>query len=159
MMNNFSFIFNSIRTNGSFPMIAHSIESCVEQLIPEQTNKIIKMILCSPHTRPIPNQKVISHTTIWRTMKKEICILIICKWFKIFNPVTVSSYYIFDNRDNKIKILLNYILFTYEFMFTKNGIQNVKNSHKRSSENPNAIKESNFQPQSSLNIWCGIETS
>jgi hypothetical protein len=48
------------------------------------------------------------------------------------------------------------ILFTDEATFTRDGINNNRNSHRWSHENPNAIVETDFQHHFSANVWYGI---
>lgn len=52
--------------------------------------------------------------------------------------------------------LVPHILFTDEATFTRDGINNNRNSHVWSDENPHAIVESNFQHRFSVNVWCGM---
>jgi len=51
---------------------------------------------------------------------------------------------------------LPYILFTDEATFTRNGINNTRNSHNLAQDNPHATVETNFQTRFSVNVWCGI---
>jgi len=52
--------------------------------------------------------------------------------------------------------LLPLILFTDEATFTRNGINNTRNSHRWSHENPHGNVETNFQLRFSINVWCGM---
>jgi len=45
------------------------------------------------------------------------------------------------------------ILFTDEATFTRNGINNARNSHRWSHENPLGTVETNFQRRFSINVW------
>jgi len=51
--------------------------------------------------------------------------------------------------------LLPSILFTDEATFSRNGINNTRNSHRRSHENPHGTVKTNFQ-RFSINVWCGM---
>ena len=52
--------------------------------------------------------------------------------------------------------LLPLILFIDEATFTRNGINNTRNSHRWSHENPHGTVETNFQRRFSINVWCGM---
>jgi hypothetical protein len=52
--------------------------------------------------------------------------------------------------------LLPYILFTDEATFTRNGINNTRNSHNWAQENPHATVQTNFQTRFSVNVWSGM---
>lgn len=51
---------------------------------------------------------------------------------------------------------LDYILWTDEATFTPNGVFNSKNFVYWSDRNPHLVRETNFQRQWSINIWCGL---
>jgi hypothetical protein len=48
------------------------------------------------------------------------------------------------------------ILFTDEATFTRDGINNNRNSHRWSHKKPNAAVETDFQYRFSADVWCGI---
>ena len=50
--------------------------------------------------------------------------------------------------------LLPLILSTDEGTFTRNVINNTRNSHRWSHENPHGTVETNFQRHFSINVWC-----
>jgi hypothetical protein len=52
--------------------------------------------------------------------------------------------------------LLGVILFTDEATFTRDGVNNPRNVHKWSHDNPHATTVTNFQRRFSLNVWCGV---
>ena len=52
--------------------------------------------------------------------------------------------------------LLPLLLFPDETTFTLNGINNTRNSHRRSDKNPHGNVETNFQCRFSINVWCGV---
>jgi hypothetical protein len=52
--------------------------------------------------------------------------------------------------------LLPLIPFTDEATFTRNGINNTRNSHRWSHENPHGTVETNLQRRFSINVWCGM---
>lgn len=48
------------------------------------------------------------------------------------------------------------ILSVDEAIFTRNGINNFRNTHVWAIDNPHAIKRTNFQHRFSVNVWAGI---
>ena len=51
---------------------------------------------------------------------------------------------------------LQFVLFTDEASFTRDGISNSRNNHVWDEENPHAIVESHHQQRFAVNIWAGI---
>jgi len=54
------------------------------------------------------------------------------------------------------RLLLPLILFTREATFTRNGINNTRNSHRWYHENPHGTVETSFQRRFSINMWSGM---
>ena len=52
--------------------------------------------------------------------------------------------------------LLSVILFTDEASFTLDGINNSRNLHMWSHDNPNKTSVTKFQRRFSVNVWCGL---
>lgn len=52
--------------------------------------------------------------------------------------------------------ILSNIIFTDEASFTRDGINNTRNSHSWAHENPHEVIEHNFQNRFSVNVWAGI---
>ena len=52
--------------------------------------------------------------------------------------------------------LLSVILFTDEASFTRDGINNSRNVHTWSHENPHETRVTNFQRRFSVNVCCGV---
>jgi len=52
--------------------------------------------------------------------------------------------------------LLSVILFTDEASFTRDDINNTRNVHTWSHENPHETRVTNFQRKFSVNVWCGL---
>ena len=52
--------------------------------------------------------------------------------------------------------LLSVILFSDEASFTRNGVNNLRNVHTWSHDNPHETRVSNFQRRFSVNVWCGV---
>ena len=48
------------------------------------------------------------------------------------------------------------ICFTEEAHFTRDGVNNKRNSHLWYRDNPHGIVENNYQHRFSVNVWCGV---
>ena len=51
--------------------------------------------------------------------------------------------------------MLSVILFTDEASFTRDGINNTRNLHTWSHDNPHETRVTHFQRRFSVNVWCG----
>ena len=52
--------------------------------------------------------------------------------------------------------ILSVILFSDEASFTRDGVNNVRNVHKWSHDNPHETSVSNFQRRFTVNVCCGV---
>ena len=52
--------------------------------------------------------------------------------------------------------LLSRMLVTDESCFTRNGINNYRNTHSRDDENTHTTVTTHYQHTFSLNVWCGL---
>jgi len=52
--------------------------------------------------------------------------------------------------------LLSVILFSDEASFTRDGVNNVRNVHSWSHENPHETSVTKFQRRFSVNVWSGV---
>ena len=52
--------------------------------------------------------------------------------------------------------LLGVILFTDEASFTRDGVNNSRNVHTWSQDNPHETTVTTFQSRFSVNVWCGV---
>jgi len=48
------------------------------------------------------------------------------------------------------------ILFSEKAHFTRDGVNNTRNSHLCDRNNPHGTVESNYQRCFSVNVWCGV---
>ena len=51
--------------------------------------------------------------------------------------------------------LLSVILFS-DASFTRDGVNNLRNAHTWSHDNPHETSVTNFQRRFSVNVWCGV---
>ena len=52
--------------------------------------------------------------------------------------------------------MIRNILFTDEAHFTRDGVNNTRNSHLWDRDNPHGIVESNYQQLFAVNVWCDV---
>jgi len=52
--------------------------------------------------------------------------------------------------------LLCVILFSDEASFTRDGVNNLRNVHTWSHDNPHETSVTNFQGRFTVNVWCGV---
>ena len=52
--------------------------------------------------------------------------------------------------------LLSVILFSDEASFTRDGVNNLRNVHTWSHDNPHGTSVTNFQRRFTVNVWCGV---
>ena len=124
----------SLRENGCLPSFALHSEREIVRTINVQEN-ILDMVQRSPR---LSTRVGLSRMNVWRTLHEENLYLYLCHWVKAHPE------------------LLNAILFTDEASFTRDGINNSRNVHTWSHENPHETRVTNFQRRFSLNVWCGV---
>ena len=52
--------------------------------------------------------------------------------------------------------MLSVILFSDEASFTRDGVNNLRNVHMWSHDNPHETSLTNFQRRFTVNVWCGV---
>jgi len=52
--------------------------------------------------------------------------------------------------------MIRNILFTDEANFTRDGVNNTRNSHLWDRDSPHGTVESNYQNRFPVNVWCGV---
>ena len=96
-------------------------------------------------TRRLAARIGVSRTHVWRTLHED--------GLYPFHPHPMQNLHPVDNAMSLefcywlriIRQLLPLILLTDEANFTRNGINNTRNSHRWSHENPHSTVETNFQ--------------
>jgi len=150
-------VFNTLRECGTLPGARVSSERARKQNMEEQEN-ILHMVQCSPTTStPRLSARIgVSRTHVWRTLHED--------GLYPFHPQPVQ---ILHPWDSAIRLefchwlhinhqLLPLILFNDEDTFTRNGINNTRNSHRWSYEIPHGTLETHFQRHFSINMWCSM---
>lgn len=153
----FTSVFRCLRTNGSFPSHSYSLERPQRHQVNVEEN-VIRQIQRSPctSTRRISFRTGLTQSKVWRILKKEK--LYPFHYQKVQNllprDLQIRLQFCHWLEDNYDKV--NFILFSDEATFTRNGIFNSRNSHLWSVENPYCTTETSFQHRFHVNIWCGI---
>ncbi|KAJ4426346.1 hypothetical protein ANN_27160 [Periplaneta americana] len=150
-------VFTKLRETDAVPSSHISSERVNEQNV-DEVEDIIQLVERSPatSTRRISARIGVPHTRVWRTLRMhgfyphhlqriqhlragdEGRRLQFCRWLLVNRRV------------------IPFLLFTDEATFTRDGINNTRNSHQWSEENPHAIVEIHFQERFSVNVWCGM---
>jgi hypothetical protein len=148
----FSKLFSTFREDGTLPS-AHISSERARQHMEEQEN-ILDMIQRSSTTsmRGLFTRLSVSQTRVRRTLHDAL------------HPQRVQNLH---RRGSAMRLefshwlhincqLLPLMLFTDEATFTRNGINNTRNSYRQSHENPHVTVETNFQRRFSVTVWCGM---
>ena len=153
----FSKVFNTLRECGTLPSAQVSSEQARQQYVEEQEN-ILEMVQRSPTTgmRRLSTRLGVSRTRVWRTWHEDC----LCP----FHPQRVQNlhpgysamrlefcHWLHTNRPF---VLLT--LSTDEATFTRNGINNTRNSHRWYHFSPRGTVETNFESHFSINVWSGM---
>ena len=149
-------VFSTLRERATLPSAHVSSERARKQNMEEQEN-ILDMVQRSPttSTRRLSAPTGVSRRRVWRTLHED--------GLYLFHPQPVQN---LPPRDRAVRLefchclhtnrqLLPLILFTDEATFTRNAINNTRNSHRWSHEIPQCTIETNFQSRFSINVWCG----
>lgn len=133
-----------------------------QTVTPQMEEQVLNEIEDSPttSTRKIAHTLNISHSTVWRILKKYLLYpyhiqrvqallpddfprrVALCRWMQ-------------ESIGHNPRFLAQ-ILFTDEANFSRDAIMNFHNNHIWIDENPHAVSESRHQHQFSLNVWVGI---
>lgn len=155
----FSAVFLHLRTHGSFPTISTNYERQVQQNLNEEEN-ILQIIEGNPElsTRRVSARmnEYVPYWRVWRTLHCNLLYPYHIQVVQHLQPQDLPLRLHFCEWIQANPELVRYILFTDEAQFTRDGVNNTRNSHHWADENPHIRKESHFQQRFSLNVWCGI---
>jgi len=148
----FTRIHQTLRYIGSLPSVSVQSEREVVRL----TN-IPEMVQTSPRqsTRRMVTCIGVSRMQVWRTLHENLYPyhdqrvqhlepgdhaqrMDLCYWVKAHPE------------------LLSVILFSDEASFTRDCVNNLRNVHTWSHNNPHETRVTNFQKRFSVNVWCGV---
>jgi len=123
-----------------------------------EQESILDMAQRSPttSTRRLSARIGVSRTRVWRTLHEDGLYPFHPQLVQNLHPGDSAMRLEFCHWLHTNRQLLPLILFTDEATFTRNGINNRRNSHRWSYKNPHGIVETNFQRSFSINVWCGM---
>ena len=146
-----------MRDTGCFPSAAVRSEREVVGTINTREN-ILEMVQRSPRlsTRRMASRIRVSRMQVWRTLREED--------FYPYHDQTVQHLEPGDHAQRMDLChwiqahpeLLGVILFTDEASFTRDGVNNSRNVHTWSHDNPHETRVTNFQRRFSVNVWRGV---
>lgn len=132
----FTRTFDRLHETGAVPGTnMHSQRAGVQTL--NEVEQILQSVERSPSTstRRLSARLGVPHVRVWRTLR---------------------THGLYPFHVQPVQRLVPLILFTDEATFTRNGINNSRNDHRWSEDNPHASVETNFQLKFSVNVWCGM---
>jgi len=110
--------------------------------------------------RRIPDRRVFYRAFntlgVWRTSHEDGLYLFHSQSVQNLHSEDSAMRLVFCHWLHTNRQLLPLILRTDEATFTRNGINNKRNSHQWSHENPHGTVETNFQRRFSINVRCGM---
>ena len=87
---------------------------------------------------------------------RKICILTMNKRVQHLEPGDHAQRMDFCHWIKAHPEMLSVILFSDEASFTRDGINNLRNVHTWSHDNPHETSVTNFQRRFSVNVWCSV---
>lgn len=150
-------VFNKLCDSGKLPSTHIRSERASRQEVDEVEN-ILDLVEENRGTssRRISAQLEIPQTRVIRTLHEHGLYPYHIQRVQHLQPGDHARRVQFCRWINANRNLVPCILFTDESTFTRDGINNTRNSHRWSDENPHATVETNFQHRFSVNVWCGI---
>lgn len=111
-------------------------------------------------TREISSNVHVSQYKVWKTLRENQLYPFHVQRVHALQPEdhprrVLFSEWLLQQHENNPNFLTK-ILVTDEASFTRNGINNFRNTHVWSLENPHAVRRTNFQQRFSVNVWAGI---
>jgi hypothetical protein len=153
----FTRIFNTLRDAGTLSGAPVSSERQSQADVAEVEN-ILRLVERSSGTssRRLSTRLGVPHTRVRRTLRDAGLYPYHVQRVQHLKPGDPARRLEFCHWSNANRRFYRLMLFTDEATFTRDGINNSRNTHRWSQENPNAIVETNFQQRFSVNVWCGI---
>lgn len=129
---------------------------------PETEERILEAVRANPElsTRRLGLQLGISHWTVWKVLHDENLhpyhTLQVQELLEGDKPQRAEFCRLLLERDLDDRTFLERILWTDEFIFTRDGVFNSHNAHTWAAENPHVVKPTHMQRRFSVNVWAGI---
>jgi hypothetical protein len=142
-----------LRDNGCLPSVAVQSEREMVQMLNTREN-ILEMVQRSPHlsTRRMVSRIGVSHMQVWRTLRGRNLYPYHDQRVQHLEPGDHALHMELCHWVKAHLELLSVILFTDEAYFTRDGINNLRNVHTWSHENPHETRLTNFQRRFSVNV-------
>ncbi|CAH2011906.1 unnamed protein product, partial [Acanthoscelides obtectus] len=114
----------------------------------------------STSTRDVAREVQVSKTKVWQTLREEGLYPFHVQRVHALQPDAFPARvrfceWLLHQHDNNPDFL-KCILVTDESTFTRNGVNNFRNTHVWSVENPHAVRRAHFQQTFSVNVWAGM---
>lgn len=153
----FSNVYRTLRETGKVPSAQVTSERAAQQTLHEH-EQIVNSVQRSPSTstRKIARRIHVAQSRVWRTLHKEGLYPFHRQKVQHLHPDDEVQRLEFCHWLQHNHNVLPFLLFTDEAKFTRDGINNTRNSHEWDVNNPHATVESNFQIRFSINVWCGM---
>ena len=153
----FTRINQILRDTGCLPSVAMRSEREVVRTINTREN-LLEMVQRSPRlsTRRMASRIGVSRTQVWRTLHEEDLYPYHDQRVQHLEPGDHAQRMDLCRWITAHPEPLSVILFTDEASFTRNGINNSRNVHTWSHENPHEKRATNFQRRFSVNAWCVV---
>ena len=153
----FTRVHQILRETGCLPSVAVQSEREVVRTINTREN-ILEMVQRSPQlsTRRIASRISVSRMQVWRTLHEENLHPYHDHRVQRLEPGDPAQRTDFCHWITAHPRLFSVISFTDEASFTRDGINNTRNVHTWSHENPHETSVTNFQRRFSVNVWCGL---
>lgn len=152
----FSNVFSFVREKGHFPT-QNNIDQPVRHPV-QQEEDILNLIEENPKTstRKIARRLHITQKITHSTIKNEGLYPYHIQEVQRLEPGDYANRLVFCQWIRRHQRDIHRTLWTDEAQFTRDGVNNSRNCHLWSLENPNAIRQSHSQHRFSINVWAGI---
>ena len=153
----FSRIHQTMRDTCCLPSVAVQSEREVVRTINTREN-ILEMVQRSPRlsTLRIASRIGVSRMQVRRTLQEEDLYPYHDKRVQHLEPGDHTQCMDLCHWIKAHPELLSVILFSDEASFTRDGVNNLRNVHTWSHDNPHETSVTNFQRRFSVNVWCGV---
>jgi len=153
----FTRIHQTLRDTGSLPSVSVQSEREVVRTINTREN-ILEMVQRSPRlsTRRMASRIGVSRMQVWRTLHEEDLYPYHDQRVQHLEPGDHAQRMDLCHWIKAHPELLSVILFSDEASFTRDGVNNLRNVHTWSHNNPHETSVTNFQKRFSVNVWCGV---
>ena len=153
----FTRIHQTLHDTGSLPSVSMPSERLVVRTINTREN-IIQIVQKRPclSTRRMASRIGVSRIQVWRILHEEDLYHYHDQRVQHLEPGDHAQRMALCNWIKVHPGLLSVILFSDEASFTREGVNNLRNVHTWSDDNPHETSLTNFQRRFTVNVWCGV---